>query len=392
MKTLMVTPYLGKTYGGTSKVVTEIASSLGRLGQSIDVVTTNADNAGNLGVVTGEWIEQENYRVRYFRNWHRSDFIISTALISWLKCHIEEYDVVHTHTLFAPLITATHSICRSCKIPYIVTPHGMLEPWALSYKAWKKRIYYRVFEETALQNANAIQVLSSSEVNHVQALGNYRTVVVPNGIHQIDFSTFPKPEIFYQKFPETRDKTLILFLGRIDPKKGLDLLAPAFAGVQSLFPNAHLVVAGPDSTNFMPTVRAYFSKENCSKSVTFTGMITGELKQAALAAANIYVAPSYSEGFSLSVLEGMASGLPCVITVGCNFPEAAESAAACVVETSSSAVEEGLVRCLRDKKFARELGDAAREFVFQKYTWRQAAGKLIRLYESTVDKTVVLNR
>lgn len=387
MKILMVTPYLGKTYGGTSRVVTEIASSLGQFGQSVDVVTTSADDEGNLDVSTDEWIAQENYRVRYFRNWHRSDFIISTALILWLKRHVEEYDVVHTHTLFAPLITATHGICRSRKVPYIVTPHGMLEPWALSYKAWKKRIYYRAFEETALQNASAIQVLSSSEVSHVQALGSYRTVVVPNGIHQIDFSTSPDPETFYQKFPETRNKTLILFLGRIDPKKGLDLLAPAFAIVQSQFPNAHLVVAGPDSINFMPTASTYFSKENCSKSVTFTGMITGKLKHAALAVADIYVAPSYSEGFSMSVLEGMASGLPCVITVGCNFPEAAKAKAACVVETNSSAIKAGLIQCLEDEKAARKLGDEARKFVFQNYTWQQSAEKLIRLYESVVSET-----
>ena len=117
---------------------------------------------------------------------------------------------------------------------------------------------------------------------------------------------------------------MVLGLGRIDPKKGLDLLAKAFTKAHQVFPDTQLIVAGQDNTGFLPIAQNYFEEAGCSSAVKFTGMLTGEIKYAALAAANIYVAPSYSEGFSMSVLEGMASGLPCVITTGCNFPEASE--------------------------------------------------------------------
>jgi glycosyltransferase involved in cell wall biosynthesis len=387
MRLLIVTPYIGARYGGTSRVVTEIASSLAQLGVSVDVITTTADDTGSLNVSTDSWIAQAGYRIRYFSTWHRKDFIVSPALLFWLRTHIKAYDLVHTHTLFSPLITFTHSICRLAKIPYIVTPHGMLEPWALSYKAWKKRAYYRAFEQSALKGAIAIQALTNSEANHVCSLGNYPTVTIPNGIHQADFSLFHSPENFYQKFPETRSKTLILFLGRIDPKKGLDLLAPAFAKAQFCFPNVHLIVAGPDSINFMPTAQSYFAQAGCLHAVTFTGMLTGSLKAAALSAANLYVAPSYSEGFSLSVLEGMAAGLPCIITHGCNFPEAATAEAAHVVETNSRAIENALLQCLQNTTAAKALGGKAKNFVLQNYTWLQSAKKLNQIYERVVSKT-----
>ena len=384
MKLLMVTPYLGTTYGGTSKAVTELASSLGQLGQSVDVVTTTANDASTLAVETDTWIGQNDYRVRYFPTWHRSDLIVSPALLSWLSRHIKAYDLVHTHTVFAPLVTFTHTLCRFYKVPYIVTPHGMLEPWALSYKAWKKKLYYQAFEKAALNGASAIHVLAQSEAEHVKTLGNDQTVTVPNGIHLEDFLVSHSPELFYQTFPATRGKTLILFLGRIDPKKGLDLLAPAFARAYAQFPNAHLAVAGPDSINFTPTAQGYFAEAGCLEAVTFTGMLTGELKQAALAAANIYVAPSYSEGFSMSILEGMASGLPAIITTGCNFPEAAVAEAAHVVDVSAQAIGDALVQCLQDRSAASALGQRAKEFILRNYAWEQSAKKLLKAYATAV--------
>ena len=110
-----------------------------------------------------------------------------------------------------------------------MTPHGMLEPWALCYKSRKKKLYFNLFEKPSLQRASAIQILASTEAINVKQLGlKSPLVLVPNGIYQNDFQELPNSEIFYQKFPETRNKTLILFLGRIVPKKGLYLLVIAF--------------------------------------------------------------------------------------------------------------------------------------------------------------------
>jgi glycosyltransferase involved in cell wall biosynthesis len=387
MKLLMITPYLGETYGGTSKVVTELASSLGALNLSVDVVTTTANDTDILEISTDDWLAARNYRVRYFPSWHRSDLIFSSAMLRWLHCHIKDYDIVHTHTLFAPLITLTHGLCFLHRIPYVVTPHGMLQPWALANRAWKKKIYYAALEKTALTSASAIQILTDSEEKQVQALGNSQTTLVSNGIHPADFANLPSPDLFFQTFPQTRGKALVLFLGRIDPKKGLDLLAPAFAQAKSRFPNAHLVVAGPDSTGYLSTVHRYFAQAGCLDAVTFTGMLSGELKQTALSAASVYVAPSYSEGFSMSVLEGMAAGLACVITTGCNFPGAALANAAHVVEISAESIGRALCQCLENKIAAEALGRRARDFVFNNYSWERSATKLLQVYLSILEET-----
>ncbi len=386
MKTLIFTPYVSSNYGGTSKVVTELAQGISSRGISIDIITTNADSSGKLDIPLNVWINEEHYRIKYFACWHRNDFIISLTLATWLINHVVDYDLVHTNTVFAPLVLLAHSVCKVRQIPYVMTPHGMLEPWALSYKAWKKRLYYNLFEKPTLQQASAIHVLANSEANNVKSLGFKHPVVVPNGIYRQEFETLPYPEVFYQQFPSTRNKTLILFLGRIDPKKGLDLLAPAFAKVHDQFPQTHLVVAGPDSIGFITTAQSYFGRAGCLDAVTFTGMLTGSLKQAALAAANLYVAPSYSEGFSMSVLEGMASGLPCVITTGCNFPEAATAKAAHVVEVDADAIADALIQCLSHPKLAKAMGDRAREFIFQNYTWDRSAEKLIQVYRAIINR------
>lgn len=382
MRVLMVTPYVGTTYGGTSKVVKELATSLGRLNLQIDLVTTRANNTTILQVPLGCWLSAETYRVRYFSCWHRKDLILSVALMRWLALQLKNYDLVHTHTAFAPIVSFTYWLCRLYGIPYITTPHGMLEPWALGYKARKKRFYFNWIEKPGLRGASAIHAIATPESEHIKALGFAQAVLVHNGLHPQNYKGAVKPELFYEHFPCTRDKSIVLFLGRIDPKKGLDLLAHAFAMVKKRFPNAHLVVAGPDSINFMPAVQEYFAQANCLGNVTFTGMLTGEIKRAALAAATAYVAPSYSEGFSMSVLEGMASGLPCVITTGCNFPEAAQAQVAYVVDINAQAIGNALILCLQNTAEAEAMGRRARDFILENYTWERSAEKLVHVYES----------
>lgn len=383
MKILIAIPYVAAVYGGPSKVAQELARSIGQKGISVDLVTTNANGASKLAMPTGKWIEQDGYRIQYFDCLHHYDAILSVSLSRWLAKQATAYTIVHTHNMFAPTMGIARWICRRNNVPYIITPHGMLEPWALSYKSSKKKLYYKHFELPALKAASAIHVLNQTEANQLNALGFSQTEVVHNGIHRSEFSTLPNADLFYQSFPETKGKKIILFLGRIDPKKGLDLLAPAFATVHQRFPNTHLVLAGPDSINFLPAAQRFFTEAGCLSATTFTGMLSGPVKYAAFAAASAYVAPSYSEGFSMSILEGMAAGLPCVITQECNFPEAAIASAANVVPLESKAIAAALQQIIEYPHQASAMGQRAQKLVFSDYIWSRAADKLIHLYEKT---------
>ncbi|MEH1836071.1 MAG: glycosyltransferase [Nostoc sp.] len=390
MKILMVIPALGNIYGGPTKIVIDLAESVGKLGVSVDIIATNANGFTTLDVPLNKWIAKKNYRVQYFSYLIFLDYKFTWSMTKWLFHNVSDYDIVHTNAIFSYPVLAAHLACQFRIVPYIATPHGMMEPWALAYKGWKKKFYFTLFENPLLQKANAIQMTASTEARHINTL-NLKTplVFVPNGINSTDFESLPSAELFYEQFPNTRNKTLIIFLGRIDPKKGLDLLATAFAKAHEKFPETHLIVAGPDNTGFLPTAESYFSEAGCKDAVTFTGMLTGAIKYAVLAAANIYVAPSYSEGFSMSVLEGMAAGLPCLITTGCNFPEAAEAKAASVVDINVTQIANALIGLLQDPIQAKNMGDRARKLICENYTWDRIASKLISVYTDILENQTV---
>lgn len=387
IKILMVVPSLSKIYGGPSKSVIELVEAISAKRISVDIVTTSINGDEQLDVTCNTWIESKNYRVRYFLYSHLSQFAFSASLTAWLFKHVCEYDIVHTNGMFSYPVLPAYWACQFHKIPYVITPHGMLEPWALAYKAWKKNLYFNLLEKPALKKASTIQMLASTEAERIEHFNLPTSLaIVPNGIHKKDFVSLPDSEIFYQQYPHTRNKNLILFLGRIDPKKGLDLLANAYGKVFTQFPQSHLIVAGQDNIGFMSTAKNYFSQAGCAEAVTFTGMLKGEQKYAALAAADIYVAPSYSEGFSISVLEGMACALPCVITTGCNFPEAQKENAAYVVDIDAEAIANALIKCLENPQKAKEMGDRAKKLIQEHYTWDKIALKMIDVYQKILDE------
>ncbi len=387
MKVLHVVPGIGSVYGGSSLAVLNLAAWQARQGLHVDLVTTNMNSSQQLAVPLQTWVEDNGFRIQYFPCWYLQDYKISPSMSQWLDLHVRDYDIVNTHAIFSYANLPAYQACQRDDIPYVIHPHGMLETWALGYKSWKKQPYYSLIEKPALEQASAIRVLAIPEAESLQRLGiKTPLALIPNGISAETFASPTNTEIFYQAFPATTDKTLILFLGRIDPKKGLDLLATAFANIHQEFPQTHLVIAGPDNIGHLPTVKQYFADRHCLEAVTFTGMIEGDLKAAVLATANIYVAPSYSEGFSMSVLEGMVSGLPCVITTGCNFPEAEAAQVAHVVEITADAIANALLRCLKQPEIATEMGDRARQFVLANYTWDKIATDLTCLYQAILDR------
>ena len=384
----MVIPAVADVYGGTSKIVRELSEALvSSLDVEVDLITTNANGNNKLDVPLLQWINEGSFRIKYFPYLNLFDYKFSLTLSVWLFKNISGYDIVNTHSIFSYPSLPAYWAAQINNIPYVITPHGMLEPWALAYKSYKKKFYFLYLEKPALQKAKVIHMTASTEAENVKSI-NLRppSVVVPNGIHRKDFESLPSSEIFYQKFSTLRNKKLVIFLGRIDPKKGLDLLAKAFAKAHHMFPETHLIVAGQDNTGYLPIAQSYFKESGCTDAVTFTGMLTGDLKYAALAAATIYVAPSYSEGFSMSVLEGMASGLPCVITTGCNFPEANEVAE--IVDIDAEQIGNALIKLLHYPSMAKEMGDRARKFILENYTWDQVAYKMVAIYKQILNKQI----
>lgn len=389
MRVLLVVPALAAVYGGPSRIARDLAVALGRRGLDVDLVTTNADGCRSIAHPTTQWIQCDHYRVRYFSRWGSNEYKFCPRLTIWLLRRTCRYDLVHVISLFNFPVLATALACQFRKVPYIVNPQGMLEPWALAYKGWKKRIYYNLIERPViLRRARAIHALNVNEATNIGALRMGPPVfVLPNGIDvkETIVNANDGPEPFLERFPAARGKTILLFLHRIDPKKGLDLLARAFALVRPQFPNTHLIIAGPDHVGYTAEVRRFFEETGNVDAVTFTGMLEGEMKHSALAASDIFVLPSYSEGFSMSVLEAMAAGLPCVITTGCNFPEAGIAQVARVTAIDATEFAAALRELLADSTAAEAMGQRAQVFVAENYTWDKIAAR----FEAIIAELIV---
>jgi glycosyltransferase involved in cell wall biosynthesis len=297
-----------------------------------------------------------------------------------LRRIIAAADAVHIHGLWRAHAVAAAKLARKYKKPYIVSAHGMLEAWALRNKRWKKIPYSIAVERPNLRAAACLRALTHYEARSFRFYGVTQPIaVIPNGV---DAPAQLTPEPFLQMFPQLRDRRLILFLGRIHYVKGLDVLVQAWSRIRRNFESAHLVLAGPDSENTRTPLQQQIASLGLSDHVTFTGMLNETEKWSALTAADAFVLPSYSEAFSMAVLEAMAAGLPVIVTRQCSFPEVAAKECGWVVEPDPTRLEAALRECLAASTNERvQMGQRGKLLVRESYSWSSVGGKMADLVD-----------
>jgi glycosyltransferase involved in cell wall biosynthesis len=258
----------------------------------------------------------------------------------------------------------------------------MAEPWALSHKRWKKALYLALVESKNLRRASCLHALSRPEIGHLRALAPKTPVCfVPNGVDLDPFRDLPEPTAIEQLHPELEGKFALLFFGRLHVKKGLDLLVEAFGRLANDYPNLHLILAGRDQGAW-PDFRERAEQLGLAHRVTYVGHVSGERAREVWARADAFVLPSYSEGFSMAILEALAARIPSLITTACHFPEVGQAGGAIVVEAEEDSVRNGLRSLLdRSDEERRRMAAIGRSLVEQNYTWDRQARKLIEVYE-----------
>lgn len=387
MRVLHVVPSLDRAQGGPSKVVPELAAALVKQGLSVDIATTFGKHEESLGATIRVGMDGRVIPVHGFARQRSGSYAFSWQLTVWLRQNLGDYDLVHVNGAFSfpPLVASR--LARRLKKPYVLSPHGMLDNWALQHKAWKKTPYMKLVERKTLLGAVALHALAMSEKLSFDALGLKAPVfILPNGIEIEEFSALPAREIFESRCPEVKGKKIILFLGRIDYKKGLDLLIKAYAQVvqASEHGSSLLVVAGPDLVGYREAIEELIRAENLRDHVVFAGMLSGDVKLAALNAADIFVLPSRSEGFSVAVLEALAAGCPVIITDACNFPQVVEAMVGKVIPTSVEPLRQALTEMLSDDEQRRVMGARARKFVKEEFDWTAIAARMCGVYEDVI--------
>jgi poly(glycerol-phosphate) alpha-glucosyltransferase len=293
-------------------------------------------------------------------------------------------DLAHTQGIWMARSLITLGWARRTGKPYLVTPRGMLDPWALKLSRWKKRFAERLFEKAHLHQAACIHALNEEERQSIRYYGLCNPVcIIPNGIDlPTDGVGYPPP------WPDSvpNGANILLYIGRLHPKKGLfDLLsgwAAARAHAPVLCQPWYLCIAGWDQGNHSRQLHKMVAELKLGSSVKLIGPQFGDAKDAALRSASAFILPSHSEGLPMSVLEAWAYRLPVLMTKACNLPAGFSAGAALRIDPNPHAIMNGLMSVFEMAPGdARTIGMAGRLLVEERYCWEKISTQMHEVYE-----------
>ena len=370
---LTVVSHLDPRFGGLSSVVPQLSARIASAHPiHIDLLAFCDED---------ELYSASNFPELALSEWptSRSTWNRNRSLRERFRNLVASADGVHIHGLWEQSTAIAAPTARALRKPYILSAHGMLERWALANKRLKKQIYAALFERANVQRAACLHALTLAEADDYRRFGATGPIaVIPNGV---SIPPSVDPSLFLSHLPGLSGKRILLFLGRIHFKKGLDLLIKAWSHLSRSYPDASLVLAGPDFERTRASIEALVAEHGLSHSVHFTGMLRHDLKWSALAAAEGFILPSLSEGLSVSVLEAMGVGLPVIVTRQCNLPEVEELSAGWQVEPEVGQLTAAIGEFLTNSPAANaEIGSRGRHLVLTRYNWTTVSERMAELY------------
>ncbi len=315
---------------------------------------------------------------------------------------VEQADIVHIHGLWEmSQPTAAEAAWRQGK-PYLITPHGMLEPWSMGQtfaKALKKRIYLWLKLRRWLNRASAMHATTELEQTNLKRLGlKSPTLVESNGLDLAEFRDLPAGGFLRQRHPEIGDRPILLFLARINRKKGVDVLMRAFVKAKqsagdSPMRDAVLVLAGPNTDGYLAEMMQIAKAGGVADDILATGLLDKDERVAALVDADLFVLSSYNENYGIAVIESMAAGTPVLISdqVQCH-PEVTAADAGDVLPVDSDAFAEKMIQRLILPKELTAAGMRGRAHALASLGWGAVATRWVKHYTkmvATVSKKAV---
>ncbi len=376
---------MAERMGGPPRSVWGLGQSLVK--NSVDVSYWSAANKEDMSELAASRPVVNACQMAWPHAWFRS-----TELTQQLTRNIKSIDVMHIHGLWSHPHYSGTKICRCRNKPYIIAPRGELEPWRVRhtlFKYIKKRIFLSLIGNRMLKGASCLHAITPIEIEGFRWAG-YRgpITMIPNGVDANAYEQLSNPLEAEHKWPILKNRRVVLFLSRLSPEKGLDQFLSTWADITSLsrYDDVILIIAGPDDRGYRAVLKELVEKHQLQSHVVFTGMVGEQEKKSLLSRADIYTLPSYSEGFSMSILEALASSTPVLITPGCNFPQVAEVKAGLCVEPEAGVMAEAM-RQLLDMPESRlkEMGKRGRSLILKDYTWDVIARKMMTVYNCILE-------
>jgi len=295
------------------------------------------------------------------------------------------FDVAHLHGVWDVPLVRTAAWCRKRGVPYVIRPAGMLDIWSLERSRWKKKIAMALVHGRMLRSAGAIHALNAHERDTIGLLGLGAPIeVIPNGVFLEEIDVPSDVGAFRASVPGLGEHPYAMFLSRLHFKKGLDILADAWALVARKFPDHRLVVAGPKEDDAIEDFRRRIRAAGVESTVIEAGAVYGGMKSAAFRGCACFVLPSRQEGFSVAITEALALGVPAVVSRECHFPEVSEVGAGIETSLDPADVARGVGRVLGDDAFRAGASEAGAKLIRDRFLWPRIAEKTIALYERII--------
>ncbi len=389
MHILHLTPYYkpAYAYGGVVRAVEGMATSLVANGHQVTVLTTDAldQNARYRGpadeMIDGVRIlRRPNLSTRL-----RGRLNLSTprSMKRTAESILPNIDVAHVHEFRTVENLLVTPVAQTLGVPIVLSPHGTLN--LMTGRGRLKSAWDRLISPAVAQRIDHLIALTEtelSEVKEVWAQFSARQTptsfsVIPNGVHLKEFTSLPPAHDFRSRH-DLEDAPTVLFLGRLQARKGVDILVRSFQ--RAKVDHALLLIVGPDE-GMLSQVQALAAGDS---RIVCTGYLGSGERLEALSASDVFALPAKGEGQSMAVLEALAAGLPAVISPGCNMPEVETSGAGFVVDASVDAVAAKLRELLVDGGLRERMGAAARELVAERFTWERVAINLEGVYERLI--------
>ena len=388
---LHVVSIVAPSYGGSGIASLLMAQNQAKAGHKVAIYTTNVD------FPSGTHIEPSNEPV--IKNgvliWHFSvqfrPFLVSIPFWMRLRGTIMSYDIIHIHGLYRFPVMSVALLARRVGVPYLIMPHGSLDPFLFNQSQHSlilKKISEKLLDFPNLNHAAAIHYTTKTEAERAALLGlRAKPIVVPNGIDWRIYKDIPLKGPFRRRLGLSDQTPLVLFLGRINFIKGLKLLVPAFSQVAQEYPNARLAIVGPDNEGYGAKVRRWCTEQRIEEKVLFLDYLEPvEVKQA-LVDADVFVLPSYTENFGLTVVEAMACKTPVVISDQVNICREVQTAGAGIlVKLDPCALAKAISLILSDTSASQAMGDRGRDLAVKNYAWPSIVTQLTEIYQELIDE------
>jgi glycosyltransferase involved in cell wall biosynthesis len=378
MRILHVIRSLHPEYGGPAQLVRCIVAAGPRLGWEGEVACL--DQSGQ------PFLQEIRFPVHALGE-NQSTYGYSKRWIPWLRQNIDRFDGVVVHGVWQYQSWGTWRAIHGRK-PYVLFPHGMLDPWfkrRYPLKHVKKWIYWHLAERRVLRDANS--VLFTCETEQRLAPESFRmppwhAAVVPYGAELPTGDPHQQIEAFYGVCPGARDRRFFLYLGRIHPKKGCDLLIDTFISIATIFPDIDLVMAGPDA-GMRDKLQERVAYAGMSNRVHWPGLVTGDAKWGAFHASDAFVLPSHQENFGIAVAEALGCSRPVLISDQVNiWPEIEADDAGLVAPDTLEGTRNLLERWLAFDEDERSImRQRARACFEARYNLDQNVTELVRFFQ-----------